>query len=109
MHFESALQLAVQRAAHKWTYVNARLNHLFTQREMLRYEDFMECFPLYTSEDKDSSMAVFQQISSFIETESLVGLTGSVHVLHLTVINRKHWKTYSTSTTSKKTSTFSIA
>ncbi|KAF8921914.1 hypothetical protein CPB85DRAFT_1265090 [Mucidula mucida] len=58
-YFHSALQLAIQRSAHRWTY-----------------QDFTECFPLYTSEDKDGSMAVFQQISEFIETNSSRELEG---------------------------------
>ncbi|KAK0189171.1 hypothetical protein F5146DRAFT_1003121 [Armillaria mellea] len=52
-YFHSALQLAVRRSARKWTY-----------------EDFAECFPTYTKEDKDGSTAIFNQISDYIETQS---------------------------------------
>ncbi|KAL0570588.1 hypothetical protein V5O48_011371 [Marasmius crinis-equi] len=53
-HFEQALQLAVQRAAHKWTY-----------------EDFAECFPQYVEEDKNGSSTTFNSIAEYIETECL--------------------------------------
>ncbi|KAK0467883.1 uncharacterized protein EV420DRAFT_1616664 [Desarmillaria tabescens] len=52
-YFQSALQLAVRRSSRKWTY-----------------EDFAECFPTYTSEDKDGSTAIFNQISDYIESQS---------------------------------------
>ncbi|ESK94868.1 hypothetical protein Moror_14141 [Moniliophthora roreri MCA 2997] len=52
-HFHSALQLAVQRASHKWTY-----------------EDFKECFPLYVEEDKNGS-TTFNSIGEYIESECL--------------------------------------
>ncbi|KAK0457826.1 uncharacterized protein EV420DRAFT_480628 [Desarmillaria tabescens] len=52
-YFHSALQLAVRRSARKWTY-----------------EDFAECFPTYTKEDKDGSTAIFNQISDYIESQS---------------------------------------
>ncbi|KAK0199251.1 hypothetical protein DFS33DRAFT_953568 [Desarmillaria ectypa] len=52
-YFHSALQLAVRRSARKWTY-----------------EDFAECFPTYTKEDKDGSIAIFNQISDYIESQS---------------------------------------
>ncbi|TEB33130.1 hypothetical protein FA13DRAFT_1754234 [Coprinellus micaceus] len=53
-HFHSALQLAVQRSAHKWTF-----------------EDFTECFPLYVEEDKNSASATFNSISDYIEAQNL--------------------------------------
>ncbi|KAG7445940.1 uncharacterized protein BT62DRAFT_1076352 [Guyanagaster necrorhizus] len=52
-YFQSALQLAVRRSSRKWTY-----------------EDFAECFPTYTTEDKDGSTAIFNQISDYIESQS---------------------------------------
>jgi len=51
-HFRSALQLAIQRSAHKWTF-----------------EDFAECFPLYVEEDKNGSSATFNSISDYIEAQ----------------------------------------
>ncbi|KAF5353072.1 hypothetical protein D9758_008760 [Tetrapyrgos nigripes] len=53
-HFHSALQLAVQRSAHKWSYA-----------------DFAECFPLYCEEDKNGSMAAYNHIADYIEAQSL--------------------------------------
>ncbi|KAK7466349.1 hypothetical protein VKT23_005077 [Stygiomarasmius scandens] len=53
-HFRSALQLAVQRSAHKWSYA-----------------DFAECFPLYCEEDKTGSMAAYNSIADYIESQSL--------------------------------------
>ncbi|KAJ3516176.1 hypothetical protein NLJ89_g1282 [Agrocybe chaxingu] len=53
-HFRSALQLAIQRSAHKWTF-----------------EDFAECFPLYVEEDKNGSSATFNSISDYIEAQNL--------------------------------------
>ncbi|KAF9461527.1 hypothetical protein BDZ94DRAFT_1196078 [Collybia nuda] len=52
-HFHSALQLAIQRSAHKWTF-----------------EDFAECFPLYVEEDKNGSSATFNSISDYIEAQN---------------------------------------
>ncbi|KDR80566.1 hypothetical protein GALMADRAFT_240879 [Galerina marginata CBS 339.88] len=52
-HFHSALQLAIQRSAHKWTF-----------------EDFAECFPLYVESDKNGSSATFNSISEYIEAQN---------------------------------------
>ncbi|KAH9988893.1 hypothetical protein BJV77DRAFT_722323 [Russula vinacea] len=49
--FYAALQLAIQRAAHKWTY-----------------KDFSECFPLWCEEQPNGAEGVFNTVSSFIET-----------------------------------------
>ncbi|TFK18974.1 hypothetical protein FA15DRAFT_674851 [Coprinopsis marcescibilis] len=53
-HFHSALQLAVQRSARKWTF-----------------DDFAECFPLYVQEDKNSALATFTSISDYIESQTI--------------------------------------
>ncbi|KAF9475214.1 hypothetical protein BDN70DRAFT_883973 [Pholiota conissans] len=52
-HFHSALQLAIQRSSHKWTF-----------------EDFAECFPLYVESDKNGSSATFNSISEYIEAQN---------------------------------------
>jgi len=52
-HFHSALQLAIQRSAHKWTF-----------------EDFAACFPLYVEEDKNGASATFNSISDYIEAQN---------------------------------------
>ncbi|KAI9455293.1 hypothetical protein F5148DRAFT_984784 [Russula earlei] len=49
--FYAALQLAIQRAAHKWTF-----------------QDFSECFPLWCEEQPNGAEGVFNTVSSFIET-----------------------------------------
>jgi len=49
--FYAALQLAIQRAAHKWTY-----------------KDFSECFPLWCEEQPNGAEGIFNTVSSFIET-----------------------------------------
>ncbi|TFY66329.1 hypothetical protein EVG20_g4757 [Dentipellis fragilis] len=51
-HFYSALQLAIQRAGHKWTY-----------------EDFAECFPLWCDEQPEGAEAVFGTVSRFVESQ----------------------------------------
>ncbi|KIY45017.1 hypothetical protein FISHEDRAFT_50185 [Fistulina hepatica ATCC 64428] len=56
-HFHSALQLAVRRTAHKWTF-----------------EDFSECFPSYVAEDKNGAATIFNKVSDYIETQSLSDL-----------------------------------
>ncbi|KAF5383781.1 hypothetical protein D9615_003713 [Tricholomella constricta] len=53
-HFRSALQLAIQRSAHKWTF-----------------EDFTECFPLYVEEDKNGASATFESIAEYIESQTV--------------------------------------
>ncbi|KAA1475502.1 hypothetical protein DENSPDRAFT_866962 [Dentipellis sp. KUC8613] len=50
-HFYSALQLAIQRAGHKWTY-----------------EDFSECFPLWCDEQPEGAEAVYGTVSRFVES-----------------------------------------
>jgi len=49
--FYAALQLAIQRAARKWTY-----------------KDFSECFPLWCEEQPSGAEGVFNTVSNFIET-----------------------------------------
>ncbi|EJD07353.1 uncharacterized protein FOMMEDRAFT_100544 [Fomitiporia mediterranea MF3/22] len=49
-HFHSALQLAIQRASHKWTY-----------------EDFSECFELWCKEEPDGASGVYNTISLHME------------------------------------------
>ncbi|KAG6907133.1 hypothetical protein DXG01_010352 [Tephrocybe rancida] len=53
-HFRSALQLAIQRSAHKWTF-----------------EDFAQCFPLYVEEDKNGASATFDSIADYIESQNV--------------------------------------
>ncbi|KAI0316185.1 hypothetical protein OF83DRAFT_1173143 [Amylostereum chailletii] len=48
--FYAALQLAIQRAAHKWTY-----------------KDFQECFPLWCEEQPKTSEGVFSTVSQYME------------------------------------------
>ncbi|KAJ7155448.1 hypothetical protein C8R43DRAFT_431743 [Mycena crocata] len=52
-YFHSALELAIQRSAHKWNF-----------------EDFKECFPQYVEEDKDGAIQTFNQVADYIETET---------------------------------------
>ncbi|THH13750.1 hypothetical protein EW146_g6502 [Bondarzewia mesenterica] len=52
-HFYAALQLAIQRSAHKWTY-----------------EDFVECFPLWCEEEKNGASGVFNTVSRFVDNET---------------------------------------
>ncbi|KAH9003622.1 hypothetical protein EDB86DRAFT_2798805 [Lactarius hatsudake] len=54
--FYAALQLAIQSAAHKWTY-----------------KDFSECFPLWCEEQPNGAEGVFKTVSSFIETHIING------------------------------------
>ncbi|KAF5335975.1 hypothetical protein D9611_006380 [Ephemerocybe angulata] len=84
-HFRSALQLAVQRSAHKWTF-----------------EDFAECFPLYVEEDKNSASATFNSISDYIEAQNIRDLDKlfkedynvqeSIDILHKIVQDAKERK-----------------
>ncbi|KIK08979.1 hypothetical protein K443DRAFT_655704 [Laccaria amethystina LaAM-08-1] len=84
-HFHSALQLAVQRSAHKWSI-----------------EDFSECFPLYVEEDKNGSSATFNSISDYIEAQNFRDLDKlfkdynvqeNIDVLHKLVTDAKGRKT----------------
>ncbi|KAH9857318.1 hypothetical protein C2E23DRAFT_807505 [Lenzites betulinus] len=50
-YFHSALQLAVQRSAHKWTY-----------------EDFAECFSLWCDEQPENAATIFSLISGRLES-----------------------------------------
>ncbi|KAJ2934871.1 hypothetical protein H1R20_g2235, partial [Candolleomyces eurysporus] len=83
-HFHSALQLAVQRSAHKWSF-----------------EDFTECFPLYVEEDKNSASATFNSISDYIEAQNLRDLDKlfrdynvqeNIDILHKIVADAKERK-----------------
>ncbi|TFL05277.1 hypothetical protein BDV98DRAFT_601663 [Pterulicium gracile] len=51
-HFSSAIQLAIRRAAHKWTF-----------------ENFCECFPLWTEESQHAAASLFNSISTFHEND----------------------------------------
>ncbi|KAH9479484.1 hypothetical protein JR316_0008078 [Psilocybe cubensis] len=83
-HFHSALILAVQRSAHKWTF-----------------EDFAECFPLFVESDRNGSSATYNSISEYIETQNLRDLDKlftdynvkeKIDVLHKVVIEAKDRK-----------------
>ncbi|KAJ7709807.1 hypothetical protein B0H17DRAFT_1190966 [Mycena rosella] len=50
-YFHSALELAIQRSAHKW-----------------KFEDFAECFPHYVEKDKDGAFQTFTQVADYIES-----------------------------------------
>ncbi|KAF8885013.1 hypothetical protein BD779DRAFT_747533 [Infundibulicybe gibba] len=83
-HFQSALKLAIQRSAHKWTY-----------------EDFAECFPLYAEEEKNGSSATFNTISDYIEAQCIRDLDTlfkeydaqkNLDILHKVLIDAKERK-----------------
>ncbi|KAG7444426.1 uncharacterized protein BT62DRAFT_952212, partial [Guyanagaster necrorhizus] len=83
-YFHSALQLAVRRSARKWTY-----------------EDFAECFPTYTEEDKEGFTAIFNQISDYIESQSFrdldrlfrtVNVQENIDILHYIINKAKERK-----------------
>ncbi|KAI0029363.1 hypothetical protein K488DRAFT_88809 [Vararia minispora EC-137] len=50
-HFHTALHLATQRAAHKWTA-----------------EDFAECFPLWNEEEPNGVAGTHRTVSEFVES-----------------------------------------
>ncbi|KAI0676032.1 hypothetical protein C8Q78DRAFT_1161386 [Trametes maxima] len=50
-YFHSALQHAIQRSAHKWTY-----------------EDFAECFSLWCDEQPENAATIFNLVSSRLES-----------------------------------------
>ncbi|KAK7687325.1 hypothetical protein QCA50_009831 [Cerrena zonata] len=50
-HFHSALQLAIQRSTHKWTY-----------------EDFTECFSLWCEEQPEASATLFNTVAQHMES-----------------------------------------
>ncbi|TRM63734.1 hypothetical protein BD626DRAFT_495219 [Schizophyllum amplum] len=52
VHFHSALQLAVSRASHKWTF-----------------EDFALCFPDFVERDRDTATQLFNRTSDYIESQ----------------------------------------
>ncbi|KAK7012239.1 hypothetical protein R3P38DRAFT_3020048 [Favolaschia claudopus] len=58
-YFYSALELAIQRSAHKW-----------------QFEDFAECFPLYVEEDREGALQTFNQVAEYIEAASKSNLEG---------------------------------
>ncbi|KAJ7836952.1 hypothetical protein B0H13DRAFT_186599 [Mycena leptocephala] len=66
-YFHSALELAVQRSAHKWKWVSAVVPACFPN-QFTRFEDFAECFPQYVEEDKDGAMQTFNQVADYIES-----------------------------------------
>ncbi|KAG1854844.1 hypothetical protein DFJ58DRAFT_913997 [Suillus subalutaceus] len=51
-HFHSALQLAISRSAHKWTY-----------------EDFQECFTLWCKEEPHGAEGIFNTVSRHMEDQ----------------------------------------
>ncbi|KAF8557080.1 hypothetical protein OG21DRAFT_1482509 [Imleria badia] len=83
-HFHSALQLAINRAAHKWTY-----------------EDFQECFALWCKEEPHGAEGIFNTISRHMEDqihascETLFkdfNVRDSINVLHRVVTDARSRK-----------------
>jgi len=81
--FYAALQLAIQRAARKWTFVlfffystslaRRLIKNVLSHDIMLsRYKDFSECFPLWCEEQPSGAEGVFNTVSNFIETHIVV-------------------------------------
>ena len=78
--FYAALQLAIQRAARKWTFVLlffptcASSSKVSFSRDLIlsRYKDFSECFPLWCEEQPSGAEGVFNTVSNFIETHIVV-------------------------------------
>ncbi|KAH9928799.1 hypothetical protein B0H21DRAFT_700275 [Amylocystis lapponica] len=65
-YFQDALQLAIHRSAHKWTY-----------------EDFTECFALWCEEEPENASRVFTQVTQHMEssiTENCERLLNELHV-----------------------------
>ncbi|KAL1747965.1 hypothetical protein HDZ31DRAFT_30834 [Schizophyllum fasciatum] len=52
VHFHSALQLAVSRASHRWTF-----------------EEFALCFPDFVEQDRDTASQLFNRTSDYIESQ----------------------------------------
>ncbi|KAG6374645.1 hypothetical protein JVT61DRAFT_4010 [Boletus reticuloceps] len=80
-HFHSALQLAINRSAHKWTY-----------------EDFQECFALWCKEEPHGAEGIFNTISRHMEDqihascETLFrefNVRDSINVLHRVVTDAR--------------------
>ena len=74
-HFHSALQLAIQRSARKWTYVaqlSLHVNCTLKWSVWIRYEDFAECFSLWCEEEPDSSSSVCSTIANHLESSITV-------------------------------------
>ncbi|KAF9779281.1 hypothetical protein BJ322DRAFT_1089567 [Thelephora terrestris] len=80
-HFYAALQLAIQRSAHKWTW-----------------ENFTECFPVFCEEEGDRAQGVFNTLSRHMEsslTEATdkffddISLKQCIDDLHAAVVDAK--------------------
>lgn len=70
-HFHSALQLAINRAAHKWTWVGTVCVRRATvsSDRVYRYEDFQECFALWCKEEPHGAEGVFSTLSRHMEDQ----------------------------------------
>ena len=81
--FYAALQLAIQRAAHKWTSVFALFLYSPYSQPISSYKDFSECFPLWCEEQPNGAEGVFNTVSTFIETHIVVRfpLLSATHIL----------------------------
>jgi hypothetical protein len=77
-YFYSALQLAIQRSAHKWRSVRLLLGYdwvvLTTSSS---FDDFVECFSLWAEESPDGASSVFNTIAGYQESQITVCI--SVH------------------------------
>ncbi|KAF9646490.1 hypothetical protein BDM02DRAFT_3004751 [Thelephora ganbajun] len=80
-HFYAALQLAIQRSAHKWTW-----------------ENFTECFPVFCKEEGDRAQGVFNTLSRHMESSLVeatdkflddINLKQCIDDLHAAVVDAK--------------------
>jgi hypothetical protein len=72
-YFYSALQLAIQRSAHKWRSVRLLLGYdLVLLTAFSSFDDFVECFSLWAEESPDGASSVFNTISGYQESQITV-------------------------------------
>lgn len=74
-HFYAALQLAIQRSAHKWTWVPPTIFRGSIPSSTRRWENFTECFPVFCKEEGDRAQGVFNTLSRHMESSLVVCLT----------------------------------
>jgi hypothetical protein len=72
-YFYSALQLAIQRSAHKWRSVRLLLGYdLVVLTTLFSFDDFVECFSLWAEESPDGASSVFNTIAGYQESQITV-------------------------------------
>ena len=67
-HFSSALELAIQLASRKWTWVTHLFYAVPSSSSAYRYDDFCECFSIWCEEHPEGGMGMYNLVKEHMES-----------------------------------------